>query len=104
MIEQIEESLKKETFNSVNAINIKIGKISGIDPSSFDFCFESSIKGTILEGSKLNIDVIPYKIKCNKCSKEEILDDFSHVCPSCLSTDIKILTGQELKIINLEVE
>jgi len=104
MIDQIETCLQKETFHRVKCVNLKIGKISGIEPTALDFCFESCSKGTLLEGAKLNIEVIPYKIHCNTCKHEEILDDYSHVCPNCLKTNIQVLGGQEIELTNLEVD
>jgi len=104
MIDQIESTLAKETFNSVKSVNLKIGKLSGIEPTCLDFCFETCAKGTIVEGAKLHIDIVPCKIFCNQCKKEFTPDSFSYACPECLKPDINIINGQEIELMNVEVE
>ena len=104
MIEHIEQTLRNEKFNRVTLVHMKIGRSSGIEPSCIDFCFESAGMGTVVEGAKLKIEVIPCKIFCRNCRKEFFINHFSHICPECLHSEIEIVSGQEIELTHLEVE
>lgn len=88
----------------VEKINLKIGKLTTIIPSCLEFSFQIISKGTPLEDAKLQMEIIPFRIKCKECSEENEISDFFLFCPSCKSTNIEIISGRELFIESIEGE
>lgn len=69
--------------------------------------------GTIAEGAKLNMQVTPGEIQCNKCSKittisfkemDALTGLLLFKCKFCDSTDTKIIKGKSATVKNIKIE
>jgi hydrogenase nickel incorporation protein HypA/HybF len=58
--------------------------------------------GTGLQDARLDIDEPPGRAYCRDCGDEFGLDDPIMLCP-CGSADLEVLSGQQLRIISVEV-
>lgn len=88
----------------VKNVYLKLGDISGVIPDSLEFCFDVITKGTELEEAKLIIEKIPVTAKCNKCVLEFSVENLFFLCPECGSSDIKILTGTDMQVTEIEID
>ena len=86
----------------VLAVRLEVGRLSGVVPDSLLFCFEVVVNGTGLEGARLEIDEPPGRAYCRTCGDEFVLDDPIMLCP-CGSADLEVLSGQQLRILSVEV-
>ncbi|MCX7833309.1 MAG: hydrogenase maturation nickel metallochaperone HypA [Ignavibacteria bacterium] len=93
-----------DNINKISIVNIKVGEISGVIPESLEFCFNVIIKNTKLDGAKLNIEKVPATAYCKACDKDFQIEHLLFTCPYCFGTDIKLITGNELEIINVVVD
>lgn len=87
----------------VQRIVVEIGKLSAIMPEAINFCFDICTQGTFLEGATLEIMEIPGLARCRQCGAEIAIDKPFGIC-QCGSVHLDILTGEELKIKEIEVE
>ncbi len=87
----------------IEKINLKVGRLASVVPSSLRFCFEIISKDTPLSNAELNIEEIPVTAKCKDCQHEWIIDDPAFSCKSCGSGSITILSGRELEISSIEI-
>ena len=87
----------------IEKVNLQVGKLSAIVPTSLTFCFEIAAKDTPLEGAKLNIDEVPVTAKCNQCGNKWTITSPAFNCTDCDSGDIDIISGRELDIVSLEI-
>lgn len=83
-------------------IRLEVGKLSGAIPDALSFCFEVCVKGTGLEGSRLEILEVPARGKCRDCQREEAVDSGLGLCP-CGSAQVELLAGRELRLKEVEV-
>jgi len=97
----IPEELKEEP---VEFLNLRVGKLSAVVPSSLTFCFEIITKDTLFEGAVLKIEEVPVTARCRKCSTEWTPDSPAFSCPQCEDTDIEMLSGRELEIVSIEIK
>ena len=104
LLDVVKEEMRKNNATVLKSVLVHIGQLSAIVPESLSFCFEVMTSGTELEGAKLNMQVIPLIGNCRKCGQEFEIKDYAFECPSCRSTDIEILSGQELSIVEMEVD
>jgi hydrogenase nickel incorporation protein HypA/HybF len=88
----------------VLAVTLELGELSGIIPDAVEFCFEACTKGTLLEGARLIIDVIPPKGLCRGCGKDFPVSAYYDSCPHCGGYSVELLTGEEMRVKELEVE
>ena len=71
-------------------------------PDSIRFCFDLCSEGTAAEGARLEILEIPGRARCRHCGNEVALEEPFGIC-SCGSYDLQWLSGDEIKIKEMEV-
>jgi len=104
LITILQEEMTKHGATVLRSVRLSIGEMSAIVPESLSFCFEIIVQGTPLEGAKLLMDRIPLKGYCPDCERPFDIKDFVFVCPTCGSTTIETIEGQELSIAEMEAE
>ncbi|MBE9129580.1 MULTISPECIES: hydrogenase maturation nickel metallochaperone HypA [unclassified Coleofasciculus] len=87
----------------VQRVSLEIGKLAAIMPDAVHFCFDVCTRGTPLEGATLDIIEIPGLARCRQCGAEVHLDEPFGIC-DCGSVELDVISGQELKIKEMEVE
>ena len=86
----------------VTGIRLEIGRLSGVVVDSIRFCFEIVADGTGLQGARLDIDEPAGRAYCRDCDDEFALDEPVMLCP-CGSANLEVLSGQQFRIISVEV-
>ena len=87
----------------VRRVTLEIGKLSAVLPDAVRFCFELCSAGTVAEGAQLEIIETPGRARCRVCAAELDLDRPFGRC-ACGSSDLDWLTGEELRIKEMEVD
>ena len=88
----------------ITSVVLEIGELSGVVPDALEFCFEACAKDTLLEGAQLVIEQIPARGQCRDCNAEFALTTYFTACSTCGSFGIDVLSGEELRVKELEVE
>ena len=86
----------------VQRVRLEIGALSAVMPQAIRFCFDVCAEGTPLDGAELEIDEIPGRGRCNRCSQELVLAQLAGRC-TCGSNDIRCIAGEELNIKEMEM-
>ena len=98
------ENCKKGGYKGIERIKVKIGKASGVLSDSLMFAFEAIKVDTIAEKAVLVIEEIPISGFCDGCKTRFTVDEaYVTACPNCGSLNLKIETGRELNIDEMEV-
>ena len=98
------DSAEKQNAKTVTALNIKIGKLSGIIDDSVQFYWDIIAKDTICAGSMLNFTKIPAKFECQQCKYQFEIEDELLPCPHCQSMDLVTIQGDEFLLESIEIE
>lgn len=104
LVDILETSSRKHDFRKVNAVWVELGKHGGTDPDALRFGFEVATENTLAEGAQLHIIEVPVRAWCFDCEKTVELTEAYGACPVCFGVNLRMETGQELKIKDLEVE
>ena len=86
----------------IEVITLEVGRLSGVVADSIRFCFDLCIEGTSLAGATLDIIDIPGRAHCRSCEATFEMSDQIPLC-ECGSTELEILSGEELRIKNVRV-
>jgi hydrogenase nickel incorporation protein HypA/HybF len=86
----------------VARVVLEVGRLSGVLPDAVRFCFEPCAEGTAVEGAVLEIIETPGRAKCRACGGEVSLDRPFGRC-ACGCTDLEWLSGDELRVRELEL-
>ena len=88
----------------VTDVVLEIGELSGVVPDSVEFCFEACTKGTLLEGARLKVEIIPAIGCCPACQQQVPVSSLFDPCPGCGAFGLSIVSGEELRVKELELE
>jgi len=92
---------EKKHFFKIHSVTIEIGKVSGVNKDSLNFCLNEVAKAI---GKEWKFDFIekPLVVKCRKCDAEYELDEISLSCVKCEDAIPDIISGDQLNIYELE--
>lgn len=88
----------------VTDVVLEIGELSGVVPDSIEFCFEACSKGTLLEGARLKMELVPGIGRCHACQLQSAIATLFEPCPGCGAFGLSIVSGEELRVKELELE
>jgi hydrogenase nickel incorporation protein HypA/HybF len=106
MIDEVMRIARENNARSVVAVNVKIGKRSGVVTDSLKFAFDSiKYEHPILSRAEIVIKEIPIAYECRDCHTAFHTEDIYYPsCPHCLAHNVRLLTGEEMDIEDLEIE
>jgi hydrogenase nickel incorporation protein HypA/HybF len=89
----------------VLAVHLRVGALSGVVKEALLFSFDAAVIGTALDGARLQIDDVPVSVWCETCeSDRDLLDLTRRRCPICQSPTPRVIRGNELELVALEIE
>ncbi|MBW1802184.1 MAG: hydrogenase maturation nickel metallochaperone HypA [Deltaproteobacteria bacterium] len=103
LIDIIREEMVKNNAKKLRSVRLHIGELSAVVPEALSFCFEVITNETELEGTQLIMDMIPLRGFCPSCQEAFDIKDYVFICPSCGSSKIETIAGQDLSIVEMEV-
>ncbi|BCN31797.1 hydrogenase maturation nickel metallochaperone HypA/HybF [Anaeromicropila herbilytica] len=98
VIHTVENFAKKNEVTKIEKLVLQIGELSSMIPRYIEACYPAAVEGTMLENTKLEIEVLPGNGICRKCNKVFNLIEHHNRCPECHSNDFEILCGREFMI------
>lgn len=104
VIALVEQERRKQTFARVNALRLQVGVLGCADPDALRFCFEAVTQGTIAEGARLEIETVAGEGWCAECQRVVPLEERFGACPICESPNVKMTSGDALRLAEMEVE
>ncbi len=104
LLEQIEDIAVENEATKVTKITTKIGVMSGIEPHLLEIAFNTFKEKTVCDGAEFIMNIQPITIRCKGCSKESELEQVHYCCPKCESVDIEVIDGEDMYLMNLEME
>lgn len=104
LLDQCEENAKANNATKVLKVTVKIGVMSGVEPDLLRTAFDTFKEGTICEHCEYIQNIQLVKIRCHKCNKESTLDKNEYCCPKCQSIELDVIDGEDLMLMQLELE
>lgn len=103
IIEIVIGYLPKNNHVSVKSVKVEIGEFSNILPEALCFGFKVLTDITNMKGAELIISKIPLTVKCRNCGNISTLDEPFFFCNACDCANVDILTGTEMRVIEIEL-
>jgi hydrogenase nickel incorporation protein HypA/HybF len=104
LIDVLRDEMLKHDAKTLRSVRLNLGQMTAIVPDALSFCFQVITDGTEMEGARLIMETIPLMGYCSECEEEFEIKDYAFVCPSCDSTKINTIGGQDLSIVEIEVD
>ena len=93
LIDSCEEHVKANCATKVTKVVVKIGVLSGVEPHLLEEAFNMFKEESICEGAEFVMNIQKTELEKNE-----------FVCPKCSSYEIKVLDGEDMFLMQLELE
>jgi hydrogenase nickel incorporation protein HypA/HybF len=90
LIDILREEMLKHDAKTLRTVRLNVGQMTAIVPDALSFCFQ--------------VITDPLMGYCNECEEKFEIKDYAFVCPACDSTKINTIGGQDLSIVEIEVD
>ncbi|MDM5263975.1 hydrogenase maturation nickel metallochaperone HypA [Sulfurovum sp. XTW-4] len=104
LLNQCEDVAEQNNANMVTKVITKIGVMSGIETHLLQTAFDTFKEGTICDGAEFIINEQKVKLHCNSCRTEFEIDEVRYACTECESLDVKVIDGEDMYLMSLEME
>ena len=98
-----EDACTQAHASQVDAIELQIGKLAGIEKPSLDFVWPMAVRDTRLEKAERTIDWVDGKAHCQECGHAYPIYSLYDCCPKCSSYFKDITAGKELRVKSLVI-
>jgi len=98
VVRVVEEIARKQQLKKVETLVLQIGELSSVIPYYVEQCYPAAVYGTMLENTRLKIEVLPGNGRCRSCGKVFNVLANHRTCPACGNVDWELLGGREFTI------
>lgn len=104
IVSVIEQQAIAQSFKKVNMVRLEIGPLAGVELEALRFSFDVVTRGSVADGSRLEVIELPVNGWCMQCAKSVDVKERFDPCPECDSYQVQITGGDELRIKDMEVD
>jgi hydrogenase nickel incorporation protein HypA/HybF len=102
LLAQIED-IARERAAKVNRVRLAVGPLSGVEPGLLARAYALACTGTAAEGSELDIDDAPVRVRCRSCGAESAASANRLLCGACGDWHTELASGDELLLLKVEL-
>ena len=99
----VRQSVPADQAADVRSVRMRVGQLSGVVPDSLSFCFTVIVSDTAMRQASLEIEQVPVVSQCRDCKRHFGMDEWGFSCPSCKSTNLELISGRELEVVEIEL-
>jgi len=103
ILQIIQQSVPADQAEDVRSVRMRVGQLSGVVPDSLSFCFAAIVNDTAMRQASLEIEQVPVTSECRDCKHRFALEEWAFTCPSCKSTNLELISGRELEVVEIEL-
>lgn len=98
VVKTVERFAAENEVEKIEKLVLQIGELSSMIPKYMKTLYPAAIEGTILEGSSLEIEILPANGFCKDCKKVFNIMQNNGKCPLCNMKNWDMLGGKEFYI------
>lgn len=98
VVDVVEKFARENQVEKIDTVVLQIGELSSMIPKYVEEVYPAAADGTMLEGSRLQVEIMPANGRCNQCGTVFLLVEHEGECPQCKSGDCDMLSGREFYI------
>lgn len=104
LLDSCEEHARQNNSTNVTKVIVKIGVLSGVEPDLLQTAFDTFKEKTVCDGAEFIINHQKVVIACLSCGEESTLEKNEFSCPKCDSNQVKVIDGEDMFLMSLEME
>ncbi|MDR2610752.1 MAG: hydrogenase maturation nickel metallochaperone HypA [Clostridiales Family XIII bacterium] len=95
---------ENQVEGKIETLVLQIGELSSMIPKYIEAVYPAAINNTILQDTKLEIEILPGNARCADCAKVFNVLQNRGVCPACGGKNLELLCGKEFFIKEIVIE
>lgn len=103
LIDLVAEQQATNDFDRVKRVVVEVGALGHVDCDALRFSFAAAARGSVAEGSELEIRKVPGEAFCTACDRSFEFNERAATCPTCGGDRLIFGHGEELRLKELEV-
>lgn len=103
LLDMCEKNAKENDATKITRVEIKIGKLSGVEPHLLQMAFDTFKEKTICDGAEFVMHIQDLIVKCKACGEQSTLEKNIFMCPLCEGA-VEVLDGEDMYLMRLEME
>ena len=104
LLDLCEQNAVANNATKVHRVVVGIGEMSSVEPQLLKTAFDTFKLDTMAESAVMEIQRTPLKAECFDCSADFVPTMSNFLCPKCGSANTKLISGDELLLLSLEIE
>lgn len=103
LIDQVTDIARAHGASRVDRIRLKVGPLSGVEPTLLQHAYPLAAVGTLAEDAELVIESAEIRVHCHLCGAETEARPNRLLCGACGAFRTRLVSGDELLLANLEL-
>ena len=99
----VDSAADRPDVTRVTVVRLEIGRFAGVEKKAMSFAWDVVMRGSKAEGATLEMIDLPGRALCYDCMHEVEIDNRLDPCPDCGGGKLMPVSGDEMKIKDLEV-
>lgn len=100
----VDTAIRHAAGRRVTNVHVMVGRLRQVVPSSLAFYWDFVTRETVCEGSSLEQELVPARLRCERCAWSWEVEEPAFRCPACDGAGVEILQGNELQVQSIDVE
>jgi Zn finger protein HypA/HybF (possibly regulating hydrogenase expression) len=98
VVQSVEAFARQNGVTKIDTLVLQVGELSPVVPHYIEACYPAAVDGTLLQETKLKIEILPGNALCGECKKVFNLLANHGACPHCGGKQYEVLSGKEFMI------
>jgi len=104
LLEKVEAIARARGATAVEHILLRVGPLSGVEPSLLMTAFPLAAAGTLAASAVLEIEATAVEIRCDQCGAETRAAPNRLLCGRCGGFRTRVLCGDEMLLASLSLQ
>lgn len=101
ILETVAAVRAQRQLGPVAQVDVELGEFSGVEPVQLKSAYADLSPEILGNHSELRLLLVPLRGICQCCQHEFLIVNFQFRCPECDRSEVKILSGEELRIASI---
>ncbi|HJZ13558.1 MAG TPA: hydrogenase maturation nickel metallochaperone HypA [Acidobacteriota bacterium] len=104
ILKVVNQQVPADVAHAVKSIRVKVGALARVTPEALRFGFQIASVSTPFQSAQLLVDQVPLQMECEVCLLITVGSEALPICAACGSTRLKILSGNEMEVVEVQYE
>lgn len=86
----------------VSTVRVRVGRLHHVHPEAFDQSFAVAAVGTVAEGARAQLVLLPVRARCAGCGVTWECEEIPTACGGCGGVEVELVGGDELLLESIQ--